>query len=267
MPQAQVAKALHVTRSTSRRRSPTRRPRLLRYQIMPTRTRRSDMNEIEESLRTLSAAPPLRPSPSLDTMSRRASTYRSERRRRHLGGVGIVALLLGGGVVAGLGLASTGGIPRLRVADVTVPCPGPLASIDRKRVFFAPGRPLVFAGAVLGGSGSVDARGQTILLSPLKVRVSHYFRGSGPPTLLVDNHVTVRKSVLHLPQFGWGFAVGQHLVFSGDYAQSGKVNMDMCATVSGTPADVARSIVATYPLASAANLLSIFSSAGAASGN
>jgi ferric-dicitrate binding protein FerR (iron transport regulator) len=68
------------------------------------------MNEIEESLRTLSAAPPLRPSPSLDTMSRRASTYRSERRRRHLGGVGIVALLLGGGVVAGLGLASTGGI-------------------------------------------------------------------------------------------------------------------------------------------------------------
>jgi hypothetical protein len=225
------------------------------------------MSQIEERLSTLSAAPPLRPRPSLDTITRRASTYRLERRRRHLGGVGIVALLLGGGTVAGLGLASPGGLPRLRVANITVPCPGPLARIDKGRVLFAPGRSLVFAGAVLGGSGSVDVKGQTILLSPLKVRVSHYFRGTGPSTLLVDNHVTVRGSVLRLPQFGWGFTVGQHLVFSGDYVSSEKVNMDMCATVSGTPADVATSVRATYPLAPAANPLSIFTSAGAASRN
>src|SRR5579875_2560828 len=194
----------------SRRRSPTRRPPLPRHQVMPTRIRRSDMNQIEECLSTLSAAPPLRPRPSLDTMTRRASTYRLERRRRHLGGVGIVALLLGGGTVAGLGLASPGGLPRPRVANITVPCPGPLARIDKGRVLFAPGRSLVFAGTVLGGSGTVHAKGQTILLSPLKVMVSHYFRGTGPATLRVDNHVTFRNSVLYLPQFGWGFAVGQH---------------------------------------------------------
>ena len=233
------------------------------------------MTRIEDQLEMLAAAPPLRPRLPMSLLARRSSRIRQQRLRR-LAALSVAVLVVGGGLGATLALA--GGPSTIRIAAVTVPGPSPLAAVTNGNVVFAPGRSLVFAGTVVSGSQSVyiadqviQQRGvsypitnQNILVGPLTVSVSEYLRGSGPSTVLVDNHVSLNGTTLDVPASagGWGLIVGQKLVFSGDLEPNGQVNMDACATVSGSPSEVASIIKYTYPFQPGTDPLDVFSSSG-----
>jgi len=210
----------------------------------------------------------------MSLLARRSSRIRQQRLRR-LAALSVAVLVVGGGLGATLALA--GGPSTIRIAAVTVPCPV-LWRLSRTETLSSL---LVVLSSSRGPS--------SVAVSRLHRRSSHstawsflsnyepeHPRGSvdgervgvppreRPSTVLVDNHVSLNGTTLDVPASagGWGLIVGQKLVFSGDLEPNGQVNMDACATVSGSPSEVASIIKYTYPFQPGTDPLDVFSSSG-----